>query len=197
MKEFEFRGTSEIIATTISRSGEPNAAPIGIISDGNLYARIYTNTQTYANLKTTKKMVANIVDDPLLFVLSALMKLPLDEFRMEDGDPVLKDAKAWVVFECSIEDQCGIEDHQQCSTVNLRPLREKIIQRSIQPVNRGFNAVIEATIYATRYLAMKDKKYLRWIGHCEKIVRKCGGEREKEAMRKLKDFLGTDRDDCD
>ena len=191
MKEFEFRGTSEIIATTISRSGEPNAAPIGIISDGNLYARIYTNTQTYANLKTTKKMVANIVDDPLLFVLSAIMKISLDEFRMEDKYPVLKTAKAWVVFECSIEDS------PRCATVNLRPLKKKILKRSIQPVNRGFNAVIEATVYATRYLAMKDPKYLRWIKHCEEIVIKCGGEREKDAMGKLKDFLGADRENCD
>lgn len=191
MKEFEFRGISEVIATTISESGEPNAAPIGIIFDGNLHVRVYTNTQTYANIKSTKKMVANIVDDPLLFVFSALMKLPLDEFRMEDGDPVLKDAKAWVLFECSMEDS------PQLTTVNLRPLRKKIMQRSIQPVNRGFNAVIEATIYATRYLAMKDPKYLRWIEHCEEIVIKCGGEREKEAMRKLKEFLGADRENCD
>ncbi len=188
MKEFGFRGISEVIATTISESGEPNAAPIGIISDGNLSARIYTNTQTYANIKATKKMVANIVDDPLLFVLSALMELPLDEIRMEEGYPVLKAAKAWILFECSIEDS------PQCATVILRPLRKKILRRSIQPVNRGFNAVIEATIYATRYLAIKDPKYLRWIEHCEEIVIKCGGEREKEAMRKLKEFLGADRE---
>ena len=190
-KEFEFRGISEIIATTISLSGDPNAAPIGVISDSNLYARIYTNTQTYANIKTTKKMVANIVDDPLLFVLSAIMKLSIDEFRMDDGDPVLKDARAWVVFKCSIEDR------PQCATVNLRPLKKKILKRSIQPANRGFNAVIEATIYATRYLAMKDPKYLRWIEHCDEIVIKCGGEREKEAMRKLKDFLRIDGENCD
>ncbi|MDD3421359.1 MAG: DUF447 family protein [Methanocellales archaeon] len=184
MKEFGFRGISEVIATTISKSGEPNAAPIGIISDGNLSARVYTNTQTYANIKATKKMVANIVDDPMLFVLSALMKLSLDEFRMDDGNPVLKAAKAWIVFECSIVDD------PKCATVILLPLRKKILKRSIQPVNRGFNAVIEATIYATRYLVMKDPKYLGWIEHCEDIVIKCGGEREKEAILKLKEFLG-------
>ena len=181
--EFGFKGTSEIIATTVSKSGKPNAAPIGIISDGNLYARIYTNTQTYANVKITKKLVANIVDDPLLFVLSAFMELPLEEFRMEDDVPVLKGAKAWVAFECSME------DHPERATVNLRPLRGKIMQRSIQPVNRGFNAVIEATINATRYLATKDPKYLRRIEHYEEIVGKCGGRREKDAMRKLKEFL--------
>ncbi len=191
MKEFGFRGISEVIATTISESGEPNAAPIGIISDGNLSARIYTNTQTYANIKATKKMVANIVDDPLLFVLSALMKFPLDEIRMEKGYPVLKSANAWSVFDCSMEDS------PQCATVNLRPLKKKILKRSIQPVNRGFNAVIEATIYATRYLVLKDPKYLRWINHCEDIVIKCGGEREKEAMQKLKVFSGEDRADCE
>ena len=191
MKEFEFRGISEVIATTIYKSGEPNAAPIGIISDANLSARIYTNTQTYANIKATKKMVANILDDPMLFVLSALMKIPLDEIHMEEGYPVLKAAKAWIVFECSIEDS------PQCATVNLRPLKKKVLKRSIQPVNRGFNAVIEATIYATRYLVMKDPKYLRWIEHCEEIVIKCGGEREKEAMCKLRAFLRSDRESCD
>ncbi|MDD2665383.1 MAG: DUF447 family protein [Methanocellales archaeon] len=190
IKEFGFRGISEVIATTISESGEPNAAPIGIISDGNLSARIYTNTQTYANIKATKKMVANIVDDPLLFVSSALMHPFQDEIRMDGGYPVLKAAKAWIVFECSI-----VND-PKCATVILRPLKKKILKRSVQPVNRGFNAVIEATIYATRYLAMKDPKYLRWIEHCEEIVVKCGGEREKEAMCKLKEFLGADEENC-
>lgn len=184
VKEFGIKeGISEVIATTISQIGKPNAAPIGIISDGNLHAEIYTNTQTYANVKTAKKLVANIVDDPLLFVLSAFTDLPLEEFCMGDDVPVLKDAKAWIIFECIME------DHPERATVNLRPLRGKIIQRSIQPISRGFNAVIEATVHATRYLAMKDPKYLRQIEHYEEIVRKCGGRREKEAMRKLKEFL--------
>jgi len=39
-------GISEVIATTISLTGKPNAAPIGIISDGKMYAIIYPNTLT-------------------------------------------------------------------------------------------------------------------------------------------------------
>jgi hypothetical protein len=58
-------------------------------------------------------------------------------------------------------------------------------------VNRGFNAVIEASIHATRYVSLKGKEYLRQIEYCNTIVRKCGGAREKEAMRLLYELIGN------
>lgn len=175
-------GISEVIATTISSTGKPNAAPIGIISDGKMYARIYPNTHTYSNIKATKKLVANVVSDPLLFVLSALGDLDEKEFYTVDEMPALRYADAWALFECE-------EDKQDNTLIYLHPIKGKILRKRARTINRGANAIIEATVHATRYLATKDEKYLEWIAHYEEIVKKCGGEREKEAMRRLEESI--------
>lgn len=175
-------GISEVIATTISKEGEPNAAPIGIISDDVMHVRLYPDTHTYSNIMATKKLVANIISDPLLFVLSALEDLGKREFYVVDGLPVLRCTDAWILFKCE-------EDKQDSSLIYLHLIRGKIIRKSVRAINRGTNAVIEATAHVTRYAATKDRKYLNWITHYEDVVRKCGGAREKEAMKKLREFL--------
>ena len=175
-------GISEVIATTISKEGELNAAPIGIISDDITHVRLYPDTHTYSNIRATKKLVANVVSDPLLFVLSALGDLGEREFYVVDGLPVLRCADVWALFKCE-------EDRQDSSLIHLHLIRGKVIRKSVRAINRGTNAVIEATVHATRYAATKDGKYLKWIEHYEDVVRKCGGAREKEAMKKLREFL--------
>jgi hypothetical protein len=72
----------------------------------------------------------------------------------------------------------------------MTPVKGKIHRKVIKPVNRGFNAVIEASIHATRYAGRKGQEYLRQIEYCNTIVRKCGGAREKEAMRLLYELIG-------
>ncbi len=56
--------------------------------------------------------------------------------------------------------------------------------------NRGFNAVLEATVHATRYKLSGDEKYLELIRHYETLASKCGGESEKKAMKLLYEVLG-------
>lgn len=175
-------GISEVIATTISKEGGANAAPIGIISDDIMYVKLYPDTHTYSNIRSTRKLVANIVSDPLLFVSSAIGDLGEREFYVVDGLPVLRCADAWALFKCE-------EDRQDSSLIYLHLIRGNVIRKSVRAINRGTNAVIEATVHATRYAATKDEKYLNWIAHYGDVVRKCGGAREKEAMKKLRAFL--------
>ena len=69
-------GINETIITTISLDGRFNAAPIGIIRrDGKLMVRIYTESHTCTNIQDTGLLAANMVDDPLLYVQSALADL--------------------------------------------------------------------------------------------------------------------------
>jgi len=56
--------------------------------------------------------------------------------------------------------------------------------------NRGFNAVLEATVHATRYQLTGEEKYLKLIRHFETLASKCGGEKEKKAMKLLYEVLG-------
>lgn len=177
-------GISEVIFTTLSKDGKPNAAPIGLHKkEERLFAMIY-NSRTLENILGRPAAAANIVDDPVLFVQSSLCDLEPERFEYVDGFPVLKDALGWILFDC----RC--KKGEKISLVELSPVDGKINQRKIQPVNRGFNAVIESSIHATRYVVFKEKKYLDSIEYYNTIVKKCGGAREKEAMGMLYKLIG-------
>ena len=176
-------GISEVIFSTISPEGIPNAAPIGLhLENGKFFARIY-NSNTLNNILGNKTVAANIVDDPFLFVQSALSDIEQGKFEFTGGFPVLKDALGWIIFDC----RC--RKGENISVVELSPVRSKIQKRKIMPVNRGFNAVIEATVHATRYIVLKEQQYLDHIDYYNTIVQKCGSTGEKNAMKLLFDLI--------
>jgi len=182
--EIQFReGISEVIATT--RNDQPNAAPIGIINRSFLYALIYKDSHTFLNVKKNRELVANFVLDPLLYVKTAFDDLDSSFFRSDQEAPVLAAAYAWVEFECTIQEG----QNQKSAIVKLLPVRSVILQRPILPINRAFNAVLEATIHATRYRTLKNPEYLERVARYESIVKKCGGRQELEAFQLLKERL--------
>lgn len=176
-------GISEVIATT--RGEGVNAAPMGVVNRDFLYINMYKGSHTFLNVKQNGQLVANLVLDPQLYVKAAFDDLESSCFYYDDGVPVLKAAYAWVEFACSVSD----ESAQKNTIVRLRPVRSKIVDRPIMPVNRGFNAVIEATIHATRYGVLQEPKYLELIDCYGSIVKKCGGPHELEAFKLLKTYL--------
>lgn len=177
-------GISEVILSTLSVDCVPNAAPMGLHrKDGRLFAMIYNST-TLRNILVNPGAAANIVDDPVLFVKSALSDVGVEKFEAINGFPVLKNSLGWVIFDCTCNKGGNI------SVVEMTPVKGKIYRKVIKPVNRGFNAVIEASIHATRYVGRKGQEYLRQIEYCNTIVKKCGGAREKEAMRLLYELIG-------
>ncbi len=172
-----------MIFTTLSPEGVPNAAPMGLHRNGNrFFARIF-NSKTLDNILSKPVLAANIVDDPVLFVRSALSDVEPESFEFVDGFPVLKDALGWIFFNC----RCKMGE--KISVVELSPVKGKTIDKTLKPINRGFNAVIEASILATRYVVLKEQKQLDCIGYYNTIVKKCGGAREKEAMKLLYGLL--------
>ena len=157
---------------------------MGLHSEGGkLFVRIF-NSNTLTNILANPEAAANIVDDPALLVKSALSDVEPERFKFIDGFPVLKQALGWVIFDCACR------KGENISVVELFPFRGKINRRVIKPVNRGFNAVIEAAIHASRYVGLKEEEYLRQIEYCNTIVQKCGGAREKEAMRLMYELIG-------
>ena len=167
----------------MSIQGIPNAAPIGLhLKNGKLFASIY-RSKTLDNINEIPKACANIVDDPVLFVRSALSDIESDKFEFVDGFPVMKGALGWIIFDCRTR------KGENISVVEFLAVKSKISQRKIKPVNRGFNAIIEATVHATRYVTLKEQKYLDHIDHYNTIVRKCGGAGEKEAMKLLYELI--------
>ncbi len=176
-------GISEVIATT--RGEKANAAPMGIVNRGFPYIKMYKSSHTFQNVKHDGRLVANLVLDPQLYVRAAFDDLGPSYFYYDEAMPVLRAAYAWTEYACSVVD----ERQKQTTIVRLRSLRSKVIDRPITPINRGFNAVIEATVHATRYRALQEPRYLQLIDYCETIVKRCGGHNDLEAFKLLKAYL--------
>ena len=101
-------GISEVIVTTKSAAGIPNAAPIGILTELDEqgkevkhFVKLYKGSQTLANVRETNTLAANVTNDTVLFVKTAFGHLSEEVYRSDFADiPVLKDASAWIVFTC-------------------------------------------------------------------------------------------------
>ncbi|MEA2052401.1 MAG: DUF447 family protein [Euryarchaeota archaeon] len=180
-------GISEVIVTTRSASGTFNAAPIGIITTTNgQFVKLYKRSRTFTNVQETKKLAANVTSDTVLFVKAALDNLGEAHYSSLSSFPVLKEANSWILFQAVLA-----EKSTEYSLFQLTPLTVEINRKELKAINRGRNAVIEATILATRYLRVNDERekeeLKKQMERYAKIVEKCGGHREKEAIRILEE----------
>ena len=183
-----YEGISETIVTTM-QGWSPNAAPIGIIrKDGRIFIRLFKGSITYYNVHSEGYLVANVIDDPIIFVRSTFSNLKESDFNFVSVSgrefPVLKDALSWVAFECS-----NMKISHEALITELLPIHAHVNRSPVRAPNRGFNAVIEAAVHATRYQLSHDEKYLKLIRAYTDIVFKCGGEREKNAINLLNELL--------
>jgi hypothetical protein len=171
-------GINEVIATT-EKDGRINAAPLGIIRDGDkLYIRLFAGTHTYENILANGWFVANVTHDAWLFAETALEDLAPGHFTYRDGLPVLKEAETWALFEVRaypLDIVIG----------NIEFVKGEIQRKDFRAVNRGANLVIEAAVAATRYLALRTDSYYDEIIKLKRIVDRCGGRRERDAMERL------------
>ncbi len=89
---------------------------------------------------------------------------------------------------------CEFKSDMRGGTALLTLLRGEVINARVRAVNRGFNAVIEALVHATRYVAVKDERkrqeLLQKIHYYREIVEKCGSEKEKDAFKIIMEKIG-------
>lgn len=187
LADFGFgEGINEVIAITRNPDGSWNAAPIGIIVEDSNSAiarvRLYKN-RTRENLERDKILFANITDDALIFTIASFEDLDVGYFSSLNP-PLLKGAMAW----------CEFEGELKGDEATLRLLDGKVVERKVRAVNRGFSAVIEALVHATRYIAFKDeekrRELLGRILYYKEIAKKCGGDREKRAFEIIMKKIG-------
>ncbi|MGB3943160.1 MAG: DUF447 domain-containing protein, partial [Methanothrix sp.] len=178
-----FDGINEIIATTEGEKGAPNAAPMGLIKEGDrLSVRLFVGSHTRDNVLAGGKFVANVSHDPILFVETALGDIPEDMFVLRDGELTLRDAEAWALFKCEPKDL-------DISLPEAEFVRGEVLRREFRAVNRGVNLVVEAAVAATRYVALRSDIYLEEIFRIRRIVGRCGGPKEIEAMDRLEELI--------
>ncbi len=180
---------TETIVSTLNEQGEPNFAPMGVtIGDGEILIRPYKESATYRNLLATGAAVVNLTDNARLFAESAISNpqfpaFPADRIR----GLVLKEACSY--YECSViqADTASERASFRCQVVKKEALREFV------GFNRARNAIIEATILATRVRFLGVEKILQEYRRFSEIVQKTGGEQETLAMQYLQDYIERQR----
>lgn len=174
----------ETILSTLDENGRPNFAPMGVVwGENELIIRPFRHTHTYRNLLATGHAVANLTDDVLAFVDSALGDVMLPHFpaRVVPG-VVLSAACYW--RELRMVSAAGAPERAE--------LRCKVVYRGRQRDFLGFNraraAVIEATIQATRLHLLDPAEVWAALKRYETIVAKTGDQREHDALQRVRDY---------
>jgi hypothetical protein len=175
----------ETLFSTLDEANRPNFAPMGVLwGEEHMIVRPYRHTTTYRNLVATRYGVANVTDDVLAFVRSALADVVLPHFPASNVPGVVfEDACFW--RELAVIEVGGEEERAEvrCQVVG------RGWQRDFLGFNRGKNAVIEATILATRLHLHPLPEVLAEMARYEEIVGKTGNEAEKTAMGYLIEYV--------
>jgi hypothetical protein len=175
----------ETIFSTLDPSGNPNFAPMGLVwGDQFVVVRPYRDTQTYQNLVARRYGVANVCDDVLAYVRCALYDAILPHFPAQTGPgAVFRNACFWREVEA-----VSVGGTTERAEITCRVVFEGR-QRNFLGFRRASNAVIEATILATRLKFYDQRTLGEKMTQYEEIVEKTGDDAEKEAFRMVRAFI--------
>ncbi len=185
----------ECITTTINSKKEKNSAAFAFIylGEDKVMCRIFEGSKSLKNIQETKQYVVNITQDPLIFTLSTIDKLP-DEYYSDDEDiAILKDSGAYLVIDVDEIEMKTPEDFAIKNDTNIYFIKGTIKDFVIndiaaQAFNRGFSSLIESLVNCSRYKIVggKKKKYYKdRLEENKKIIEKVSDEKTKKAMEIL------------
>lgn len=180
----ELRGVTESVVTTQGPEGRWNVAALGLHGGDPVTARTWGRTRTRRNFRERGGGYIQFTHDPVDFVEAALGVWEVD-------DPLLESADAWA--KVSVE---RVDEGEQAGTEwvdwELRPEESTVQRRVVPTTNRGFNAVIEGTVAASRLdVQAYDRSELEnRLERLAEIVETCGGEREREAFDLVREHAG-------
>ena len=185
----------ECITTTINSKKEKNSAAFAFIylGEDKVMCRIFEGSKSLKNIRETKQYVVNITQDPLIFTLSTIDKLP-DEYYSDDEDiAILKDSGAYLVINVDEIEMKTPEDFPIKNDTNIYFIKGTIKDFVIndmaaQAFNRGFSSLIESLVNCSRYKIVdgeKKKYYKDRLEEYKKIIEKVSDEKTKKAMEIL------------
>lgn len=182
----------ESIVTTVNEDGSPNVSPMGPnVSDDidSFELRPFNTSQTFANLKRTRMGVLHVTDNVELFARAAIGQLePLPELfaaKKITGN-VIAESCRWYEFEVEFIDETGPRMNLNCRTVYAGRSRD------FWGFNRAKHAVLEAAILATRLDFLPAGEIRKQFAGLETTVIKTGGQRECDAFKLLREFVGLE-----
>ena len=185
----ELRGVTESVVTTLGPNDRWNVAVLGLHApegDGPVIARTWGRTRTWRNFTERGEGYVQFTSDAVDFVEAALTV-------REETDPILASADAWTHVDVTKSDE-GVDGETQWVEWEIRPHDSTVQRERVPSINRGFNAVVEATVAASRLdVATYDTaELLERLAHLESVVETCGGERERTAFAVLAEHVDAD-----
>ena len=184
----DLRGATESVVTTLGPNDRWNVAALGLFAGDPVTARTWGRTRTWRNFSERGGGYVQFTVDPVEFVDAAC------SIREED-EPVLPGADAWARVEVESVDS-GSEGDTEWVDWELTPVESAIERETVPTTNRGYYAVIEATVAASRLdVPGYDSAVLRdRIDYFEGVVERCGGPREREAFDQFLEHTGLESD---
>ncbi len=175
----------ESILTSRDPAGRINFAPMGVVwGEERITIKPYRETTTFRNLEASGEAVVNLMDDVFVFAQAALgtATFPAVPAAAVDG-VVLRDACSWREVRVVEADTAGERGRFTCKVVH------RGFRREFLGFNRARNAVLEATILATRTRLLPIDEILQQLAHLQVAVDKTAGPREAEAMAWVSAFV--------
>ncbi|PSQ26364.1 DUF447 domain-containing protein [Halobacteriales archaeon QS_9_68_17] len=175
----DLRGVTESLVATLGPNDRWNIAPLGLHAGDPVTATTWGNTRTRRNFERRGGGYVQFARDPLLFAEAAL------SVREADG-PVVDAADAWAEVDAGRVD-AGEGGDTRWEEWALRPVESAVERRTVPTTNRGYYAVVEATVAASRLGvdAYDDDDLRDRLAYFESVVETCGGERERAAIRRV------------
>lgn len=179
----DFDGIAETVTLTRDPDDRWNVAALGVHAGNPATARTWGETITKRNFERTGSGVVTFVDDPVLFVDAAMT-----ERKAEDPD--LDGVAARVTVDVEAIDR-GRSGGTTWVDWSLVPVEGEVRRRSVPVTNRGYNAIVEMTVAASRLdVPSYDADRLRdRLSYFEGVVETCGGEREQRALDRIRSLV--------
>lgn len=184
------RGVTESVVTTLGPNDRWNVAALGLRAPDDagttnaVTARTWGNTRTRRNFHRRGGGVVQFVSDPRDFVDAALTV-------REEDDAVLDSADAWVEVRAGRVD-AGESSGTRWDEWELLPVECEVRREYVPTINRGFNAVVDATVAASRLSldAYEEAALFDRLAYFAETVAKCGGPAEREAFARIDEATG-------
>lgn len=183
----ELDGVVESVVATLGPNGRWNLAALGLFDGDPITARTWGNTRTRRNFRREGGGYVQFTRDPVDFVEAACS-------IYERDDPVLPSADAWVRVEVECVDT-GESEVTRWEEWELAPVESGIENRVVPTTSRGYSAVIEATVAASRLdvVGYDTTRLEARLAYFASVVERCGGERAREALSRLEEHAEWNR----
>lgn len=183
----DLRGVTETVVTTLGSNERWNVAALGVNApadpDAVATARTWGQTRTRRNFAERGEGYVQFTADPETFARAALTIVEVD-------DPILDSADAWARAAVERRD-AGQDGDSEWIDWALTPIESAVVRRTVPKTNRGYGAVVEATVAASRLdVDAYDRPALESrLSYLADVIETCGGPAERRALAVIREAV--------